>query len=74
MTEIENIHRHIEKLVIASPEVTTLIARYQELYQSDDKVLTNLLQTLAELDTFFVGLDLGEFKKALDTYKMPLTR
>ena len=74
MTDIENIHNHIEKLVIKSPEIATLIARHGNIYKRDNRTLTTLLQTLAEQDPFFIGFDLNEFKQALDTYKMPLTK
>lgn len=74
MTNIENIHNHIEKLVIKSPEIAALIARYKDIYRSDKRTTTTLLQTLAEQDSFFIGFDLDEFKQALDTYEMPLTK
>lgn len=74
MTNIENIHNHIEKLIIKSPEIATLIARYGTIYKSDNRTLTTLLQTLAEQDSFFIGFDLDEFKQALGTYKMPLIK
>lgn len=68
MTDLENIHNHIEKLVIKSPEIATLIARYTDIYKSDDRTLQTLLQTLAEQDPFFIGFGPDEFRQALDTY------
>ena len=74
MTDIENIHSHIEKLVIKSPEIATLIARYGDIYKSDPRTRITLLRTLAEQDPFFIGFDIDKFKQALDTYRMPLAR
>ncbi len=74
MTDLENIHNHIEKLVIKSPEIAALIARYTDIYKSDKRTLQALLQVLAEQDSFFIGFNPDEFKQALDTYKMPLTK
>lgn len=74
MTDLENVHNHLEKLILGSPEITALIARYGDTYKSDNRTLQTLLQTLAEQDPFFIDFNLDEFKQALDTYKMPLTK
>ena len=74
MTNLENLHHHIERLTIKSPEITVLIARHSSAYKKDDRVIVSLLQTLAERDPLFIGLSPSEFCKALDTYKMPLEK
>ncbi len=74
MTDLENIHYHIEKLVLKSSEIATLVARYNDIYKSDKRTIITLLHTLAEQDSFFTNLNPNEFKQALDTYKMPLTK
>lgn len=72
MTNLENIHHHIERLMIKSPEITALVARYSDAYKKDNRAIVSLLQTFAERDPFFIGLSPSEFREALDTYKMPL--
>ena len=74
MTNLENIHYHIEKLVLKSPEIAALIARYGDIYKQDNQTVVTLLHTLAEQDPFFLALKFDDFKNALSTYKMPLTK